>query len=203
MKKEYFCDIYVAPVKDVEDSKELYPKERADELKSIKNERVRREKYSVWRLLEMAISDSLGICMTELDIRKNENGKWVADGVHFSLSHAKDVVAVAVSSSAVGVDIEPVSALKNDISGRILTEKERLEYGALADGDKREYLIKKWTAKEAIFKSHDEATFRPEEIEVSENSVLWRTLLIGREEYICAVSGESIDNVVTFEILEI
>ena len=190
MKNKIFCDIYVASVCDVGDLAEIYPKTRREEIEGVKNERVRREKYSVWRLLGYALKNSLGIDIKEIDIKKNENGKWLAEDVYFSLSHAKNAVAVAVSSAPVGIDIEPITALKNDISGRVLTESELVKYVRLGDVDKREDLIKKWTAKEAIFKSCDEAVFRPEKIEVCEHNASWFETDVRKEKYIIAVSGE-------------
>lgn len=199
MKNKIFCDIYVASVCDVGDLAEIYPKTRREEIEGVKNERVRREKYSVWRLLGYALKNSLGIDIKEIDIKKNENGKWLAEDVYFSLSHAKNAVAVAVSSAPVGIDIEPLTALKNDISGRVLTESEIVKYVRLGDVDKREDLIKKWTAKEAIFKSRDEAIFRPEGLEVSEYNVEWLVADVCEEKYVVAVSGEQIEKINVFE----
>ncbi len=201
MKKENFCDIYVARIPSGEVGfAPLCPEAREKEVSGVKNERVRREKYFVWRLFEHALKNSLGVDIEDLKIEKNPNGKWVAEGINFSLSHGGDALAIALSSHPVGIDIEPLSAVKNEnISRRILTADELLEYAALADEDKREYIIKKWTAKEAIFKSQDEATFSPEHIEVSEHNVAWCELMINGEKYIAAVSGEQIEKINVFE----
>ena len=49
---------------------------RLKEIEKIKNERVRREKYYVWRLLAYALKDSSGKELSSLFVEKNENGKW-------------------------------------------------------------------------------------------------------------------------------
>ena len=199
MKNKIFCDIYVAPVLCEMELGDIFPEARRAEIEKTKNERVRQEKYAVWCLLRTALKSSLGIDIKDLEIRKNENGKWVADGVCFSLSHAKDAVAVVISSAHVGIDIEPLSALKNDISRRILTPDELSEYAGIAECDREEHLIKKWTAKEAIFKSRDETTFRPEGLEVSEYNVEWLVADVCEEKYVVAVSGEQIEKINVFE----
>ena len=192
MNKKHFCDVYIAPIPsgDVE-YKSLYPESREREVLQIKNERVKREKYFVWRLFEHALKNSLDISINYLKIEKNENGKWVADGINFSLSHSGEAVAVALSSGAVGIDIEPIFAVKNEnIAKRILTEGELCEFCSLPEDQGREYLIRKWTAKEAAFKASDEPTFRPESIEVSELDVRWGETLIEGERYVFALFDE-------------
>ena len=193
MKKENFCDIYVARIPSGEMVFEsLYPESREAEVAGVRNERVRREKYFVWRLFALALKKSLDINIKDLEIKKNANGKWLAEGISFSLSHGGDAVAVALSSGAVGIDIEPLSAVKNEnIAKRVLTEREMLELDLIPENEKREYIVKKWTAKEAIFKSLDEPTFSPGTIEVSEYGVVWKDAVICGEKYVIAAFNEN------------
>lgn len=192
MNRENFCDIYVARIPTGEIGYEtLYPENREIEVSGVRNERVRREKYCVWRLFEHALKESRGIDIRSLKIKKRANGKWCAEGVEFSLTHTKNAVAVAISNAPVGIDLEPLSALKNDISKRILTECELSEYKKLKHDEK--YLIKMWTAKEAVFKASDEAMFRPETLEVSDYPVIWKELNIDGERYFCALFSETCD----------
>jgi len=193
MKKEYFCDIYVARIPEGAVVYEtLYPESRDKEVSGVRNERVRREKYFVWRLLTHALETSLGLDIKSLKIEKNENGKWICDDVYFSLSHGGDAVAVVISSNDVGIDIEPLSAIKNEnIAKRMLTEREFLELGWLSQDEKTEYILKKWTAKEAIFKARDDKVFHPQSIEVSDHNVSFKETVLDGEKYLLSVFSEN------------
>ena len=193
MKKEYFCDVYIARIPEGEVAYEaLYPESRDKEVSGVRNERVRREKYFVWRLLAHALETSLGLDIKSLKIEKNENGKWICDDVYFSLSHGGDAVAVVISSNDVGIDIEPLSAIKNEnIVKRILSERELLEFGSLLQVEKEEYVLKKWTAKEAIFKARNDKVFHPQSIEVSDHNVSFAEAVLDGEKYLLSVFSEN------------
>ena len=87
--------------------------------------------------------------------------KWlISDGgkphlencpVHFNISHANGIVAVAMSEiSPVGVDIEPLRAMRAGFAARYFNQDEQhLIYTAK---DPEEALIRLWTAKEAVGK---------------------------------------------------
>ena len=193
MKKEYFCDVYIARIPEGEVAYEaLYPESRDKEVSGVRNERVRREKYFVWRLLAHALEASLGLDIKALKIDKNENGKWICGDVNFSLSHGGDAVAVVISSNDVGIDIEPLSAIRNEnIVKRILSERELLEFGSLLQDEKEEYVLKKWTAKEAIFKARNDKVFHPQSIEVSDHDVSFAEAVLDGEKYLLSVFSES------------
>ena len=194
MNREKFCDIYVARISaGAANYEPLYPESRENEVSGIKNERVRREKYFVWKLFEHALKNSLGIEIKDLKIEKNKNGKWVADGVNFSLSHGGEALAVVISSSSVGIDIEPLSAVKNsNAAKRMLTEREFSEFKGLPETQGKEYIIKKWTAKEAIFKASCEPIFHPQLIETSEHDVSCWECVIEGERYVFSLFNEEI-----------
>ncbi len=65
---------------------EVYPPERYAEIVTVANERVKNEKYFVWRLLEYAIKKSRGVNIKDVAFRKCESGRWIATGFDFSLS---------------------------------------------------------------------------------------------------------------------
>ncbi len=70
-------------------------------------------------------------------------------GVHFSLSHSKDLVAAAISSSSCGVDVE----FKKPRSGRFI--KKIMENESLDCG-----FYELWCLKEAYFKLKGEGNLR-------------------------------------------
>ena len=173
MIKDAKAFVYVERVRE-EDLKALYPPERDELVKKTKNDSLKLQRHSVWRLLEYALRDALGIDINSLNF-KNERGRWTADGVCFSLSHADSLVAVAVSLGAVGVDIEKIKPPHSaSMPNRILTDTELREYNALPEAEKDAYIIAKWSMKEALFKRSGLYVFVPHDYPApltSENSI--------------------------------
>ena len=187
-------DVYVYAARIPEDASlsEVFPHERQTEIERCSCERVKREKYFVWRLLEYALADALDIDIKNLSFSKNENGKWTADRCFFSLSHTDGAVAVAVCAcDSVGVDIEAVKRRREGIENRILTEREREELKALSEDEATEYIITRWTQKESIFKASDVYVFEPMRIEASDFSVCSKRTDIGQESYVLSVCTHS------------
>ena len=83
---------------------------RDEEILSCNNQTVKKQKFFVWKLLLKGLELS-GINADEIEFFKEPSGKWTADKIHFSLSHSKNALAVAISSSPVGVDIEKIIEL--------------------------------------------------------------------------------------------
>lgn len=172
---------------------EVFPSERNNEIIKTKNEKQKAEKYFAWRLLEYAISRLLDKSIEEISFKKGDSGKWSADGFDFSLSHSNGVVAVAISAHRVGIDIEEVSIPKSkSFASRILTDVETDELSALDDVEREEYLIKKWTQKEAIFKSRNLSVFSPKKTTKENGEYLKTELLeLGGKRYFCSVCALS------------
>ena len=100
--------VFAARLPDTYLYEPIYPPERQAEIEKCSNEKVKREKYFVWKLLEYAIFNTIGEPIENFNFEKNPNRKWVSDRVYFSLSHSDGVVAVALSDREVGVDIERI-----------------------------------------------------------------------------------------------
>ena len=74
---------------------------------------------------------------------------------HFSLSHSGTLLAVAISASDVGIDIEKIGHFSEKVAERIFTGNEKQYYDAGENPEERSrrgYQI--WTAKEAYLKLH-------------------------------------------------
>ena len=150
-----FVDVYYSalPRLDVEIEKIEHAERRA-ELKRMKNERVVREKYFAWRLLEFALSKRLGKTPSEVGLFCDGAGKWRSPCVYLSISHSAGAVAVAISDAPVGVDIETeVRTRAENFAERVLNERELRELYALPEGERGWELVRLWSAKEAIFKA--------------------------------------------------
>ena len=175
MKKIY---VYYAQTSVDTAERELYPRERTEEINGCKNESVKREKYYAWRLLEYAIKDVFSLDFNNLQFTKLPSGQWICDGCRFSISHSSGRVAVAVSDSDVGVDIEAVHDIDERIANKALTDAEFSHYKRLKDGSREEYLLE--TASDdqlaaiisafpSVEKAHDcQLTFSTEAVAVSD-----------------------------------
>lgn len=168
---------------------ELFPKERSDEIKATKNALAKAQKYYAWKTLEYAVRDRLGLSLCDVRLEKKENGRWCAHGFDFSISHSSRLVAVAVSESPVGVDVEEVKMPRSkEFYKKILSENELREYELAVD--KTEYLICKWTEKEALFKLRDLSAFLPKKTVIEEGEYTKSEILrLGAEKYILTVAS--------------
>lgn len=75
--------------------------------------------------------------------------------LHFNLSHSADLAALAVSDHYVlGVDIEEIRFLKEDIARQFFSRKEYLTLRALPPVVYLDGFYRCWTRKEAFVKAH-------------------------------------------------
>ena len=81
----------------------------------------------------------------------NEYGRpFIAGGPCFSISHCREAVAVAVSDTPVGVDVESVRRFDEALVRRTMNEEEQQRIFA-AEEPARAF-IRLWTQKEAVLK---------------------------------------------------
>ena len=186
------CDVYLASVPKARTYTELYPKERNDELEAVTNEAVKAEKYFVWRLLEFALRNSIGKRIEDISFTKLECGKWVCNDIFFSLSHSRSVLAIAISDTEVGIDIQSMNApIASGFAERILTEDEISEYTCLPQNDKNPYLMKAWSIKESIFKAYGKASFSPSKISINESECYTEFIDINDEKFCLSLVGKA------------
>lgn len=68
-------------------------------------------------LLYNNLSHYLGKNVTEKDITTNSNGKPIVNGLHYSVSHSKKLLAQAFTPhSALGIDVEHINCKRNYIA---------------------------------------------------------------------------------------
>ncbi|MBR2351214.1 MAG: 4'-phosphopantetheinyl transferase superfamily protein [Clostridia bacterium] len=184
-------DVYLALLPCGECDEPLYPEERDTLVKNTANPTVRRERYFVWRLLEVAIRHSLGLELSEIGLCR-EGERWTSELADISLSHG-GALAVAVSGAPVGVDIESLSGDSDTarLAERFFSDAERAEYYAAPEEERRAAFLRIWTAKEAIFKSQRSTAFAPSEVDSGASRVHSRTVRLGDEDFILSVATES------------
>ena len=186
----------------------IYPPERQAEILACVSEKVQKEKYFVWKLLELALWETCGKRLQELTFSKSEHGKWRCDGAEFSLSHSENAVCVAVMTSpeklssgaesdsglskAVGVDLQKIKDVRADaLTTKILTETELGEYHALGDYEKNAFLIHAWAKKESLFKAVGGSGFFTFDPKSFAGDVWQSTVTLDGEDYTLAVATKS------------
>lgn len=190
--------VYISAIFDCDSPEILFPPERQKELESITNKGVRLEKYCAWKLLERAISDITDRKISEFEFTKNSQGKWCAEGIEFSISHSNGVVAVAVSDTPVGVDVQHIGEPKNSgFAKRVLTNGEFEAYSALPASKRSEYVYDLWARKESIFKFDNSLEFFcPASIDASAYKTQTQKITVDGNEYFFAVTAESFEEVI-------
>lgn len=197
-------DVYTSEIPDGVKIEGVFPTERDEEIKSVRNERVKREKYYVWQLLEYALDRSLGLKMKKMTFSKTDTGKWITKDCFFSLSHSGNAVAVAISRAPVGIDIEsPRSDMSEGLAKKILNETETCELSKLPEEERASFVIKKWCAKEAIFKRSDAPLFEPSKIAAKDCELFSKLITIGKESFVCAVSTSIPEKIRFYENIKI
>ena len=89
------ADLYIGPVPEGPIGSVL-PPERQAQLDATASLPHRRQRYAVWKLLEYALSHSLGLTLSQLQLTLDSRGRWSCPQCCFSLAHTEGAVAVAV-----------------------------------------------------------------------------------------------------------
>ncbi len=163
MKDQSFFAVYYAKIPNEIKFEKIFPKQREDEINSSQNERIKRQKYCVWKLLEMAVNECIGGCFDEINFQKNVNGKWECEEFYFSLSHSEKYLAVALSNFPVGVDVQIIRSADEKIADKILNELERTQFDLLKGDRKQSYLLGCWAKKECLLKVSGEGALKPKQ----------------------------------------
>ncbi|MBQ3063464.1 MAG: lecithin retinol acyltransferase family protein [Clostridia bacterium] len=181
-------DVYFAKMPDVAPTVPIICAERRAEIEETANERVRLEKHYVWQLLCYGLERSLGLRAEGLTFAKQPYGGWTVNGAEFSLSHSEGALAVAVSRTPVGIDIERVRTHSDEaLAARIFTENEQTEWKGLPAAEKTAYLISCFTGKEAVFKQA-KGGLRLSEIDTTTASLKQGSLTVEDRTYAWSVA---------------
>lgn len=152
--------VYISSVSAAGELQPVWPAGRQAQLEETKNARHRQARYAVWRLLEYALRDALGLELRQLRLSLKD-GKWTCPECFFSLAHSENAVAVAISTQPVGVDIEMDRPLRPELADKILSDEEMAAFRQLSPLGKQAYLIDRWCKKESMFKWGEGSVYRP------------------------------------------
>lgn len=128
-----------------------YKKAQLDSLKSSADKKIR---LYAEILVRIAIHQDLAMKNSSISLATNKYGKlYLAnnDSYHFSISHTRNMIAVAVSNEPVGVDVEMIRSDNLKIAKRFFTENE-IAYIEENPSGIFERFFEIWTKKEAYLK---------------------------------------------------
>ena len=83
----------------------------------------------------------------------NEHGKPMlkeVSNIHFSISHCKEAIAVAVADRPVGIDVETLRMPSEALAEKVMDKGEKLRFD-ISDTPE-DFFTAIWTAKEAVMK---------------------------------------------------
>ena len=154
MRGLFSADLYVAPIPCTLSIGKTGISERDAEIDGASCERVKREKYAAFVLLDAALRRSFGLSLSDAAPYRTDSGKWVSDSVYFSISHSDSAVAVAVARTPIGADIEPITkrAREGALAARIMEGAELSAYESAPDEKQGEIFTAAWASREAEFK---------------------------------------------------
>jgi phosphopantetheine--protein transferase-like protein len=108
------------------------------------------EHAAAYELLDEMLSKHFGISYNDFSINRLSGGKPYFEGtsVQFNVSHCRKMAACAASLCCpVGIDVECVRNVKENILKRVFSEKESAAYEK--SHDKNNYFFRAWTFKES------------------------------------------------------
>ena len=132
--------------------------ERQEKVMRTRNEKDQVRILAAGLLLQYAVEQELGrkIPGTSLCIRQKEGGKpYLVDypQIHFNLSHSGEMVACAIGTIEVGVDIQQLVSVKEKVAARFFTEKENENLKQCATTKEYEKMFfQYWCRKESYVK---------------------------------------------------
>ncbi|UUD36938.1 4'-phosphopantetheinyl transferase psf-1 [Mycoplasmopsis californica] len=183
--------VYLSNVNREIDLDKIYSETRKQEINNTSNIDVKSSKYSGWLLLQKAVKEVLNLDPSKINFTKDINNKWICKEFYFSLSHTNKFVAVAVSDQRVGIDIEEIKTVYVNISQRILTSEELEEFTLLSQEKRNDYLLEKWTQKEALFKYGHNSIFEAKKLDTITNQNLLSTQILNNNLVLSICSKNS------------
>ena len=127
--------------------------EKREKIAKFKNSENQLQTLMAGVLLRVILCTCFGFENTNITFERDSNGKPYLTNkeVHFSISHSKNLVAVAVSRQKIGVDLEKIRDVNVKLIERYFTEKEK-EYININKINWQTRFFEVWTNKEAFLK---------------------------------------------------
>lgn len=113
---------------------------------------------------------------------------YIEGGPHFSISHCKRGIAVAVSENPIGIDIESIRSFKPELMRKTMNEDEQLRITSSAIPEVE--FIRFWTQKEALLKLQGTGIISDlHHVLAHTNDISWTEMINQEKGYICTIAS--------------
>ena len=113
---------------------------------------------------------------------------YIEGGPHFSISHCKRGIAVAVSENPIGIDIEAIRTFSPDLMRKTMNEDEQLRITSSAIPEVE--FIRFWTQKEALLKLQGTGIISDlHHVLTHVQDVFWTEISPLEKGYICTIAN--------------
>ena len=122
----------------------------------------------------------------------NEHGApYLAVGPYFSISHCKQGIAVAVSETPIGIDIETIRPLNEGLVRKTMNDVEQTHIFSSSHPETE--FIRLWTQKEAYVKMQGTGIISDmHDILCNVSNVAWEEILELEKRFICTICKKDI-----------
>ncbi len=196
--KVYLLNLESAELENIHDILNTYRPEKSLSVISLK-------------LLKYILVNKVNIDAEMINIKRTVFGKPYLEGmsnIHFNYSHSSEMIVCAVHDCNIGIDIEKVEDIDNDVKYEFMTKVELNSLALLHDNQQLNAIYRYWVLKESFLKAIGFGLkLCPKSVEVSEdmrivyNDITWycKSLLRNRRYYMSICTNSNF----TFEIEEI
>lgn len=113
---------------------------------------------------------------------------YIEGGPHFSISHCKRGIAVAVSENPIGIDIESIRTFSPELMRKTMNEDEQLRITSSAIPEVE--FIRFWTQKEALLKLQGTGIISDlHHVLTHSQNVSWTEITHQSPDYICTIAN--------------
>ena len=186
--------VYILNANNLSTDLSLYDnidKNRLEKIKKSSNVLFKKEQLGSSILLNDILENYFFMDITKIEYIYNEFGKpYIKDSnLYFSLSHSNGVIALAVSKEEIGLDIELIKDVKDNLAHKAMNEAEYNIYKGLSKNDKISYFYEVWTSKEAYVKKLGSTlTLNPSNINI-DTDVILKNINISNSQYMIALTN--------------
>ena len=120
----------------------------------------------------------------EMEFLYNEHGKpYIEGGPFFSISHCKEAIVVALDDQPIGIDVEAIRNVDQDLILRTMNEEEQKQIHSNRD------FTRLWTQKEAIVKAQGVGIVSFEQLQgIRSQESGCRIQTVEKEKYIYSIA---------------
>ena len=139
-------------------------------------------------LVEWSRVHQLPINQQPIFLYNDYGAPYIEGGPHFSISHCKRGIAVAVSENPIGIDIESIRSFKPELMRKTMNEDEQLRITSSAIPEVE--FIRFWTQKEALLKLQGTGIISDlHHVLAHVQDVFWTEISPLEKGYICTIAN--------------